>query len=72
MDVISLKTGEIQGFDHLKPDKTIEAEKALSDVSLRSSRPRDVVGDHAVQHGQRHGAAEQAGVVEAANVETRS
>jgi protease I len=32
VDVISLKTGTIQGFDHLTPDKTIEATKALSDV----------------------------------------
>ncbi len=33
VDVISLKTGTIQGFEHLKPDQTIEATKALSDVN---------------------------------------
>ncbi len=31
--IVSLKTGDIQGFDHLTPDKTATAEKALSDVS---------------------------------------
>ena len=31
-DVISLKTGEIQGFDHLKPDQTIAVDKALSEA----------------------------------------
>ena len=31
--IVSLKTGDIQGFDHLTPDKKATAEKALSDVS---------------------------------------
>ncbi len=30
--VVSLKTGEIQGFDHDTPDKTCPVDKALSDV----------------------------------------
>ena len=30
--IVSLKTGEIQGFDHLTPDRKATAEKALSDV----------------------------------------
>ena len=31
--VVSLETGEIQGFDHDTPDKTCPVDKALSDVS---------------------------------------
>ena len=31
--IVSLKAGDIQGFDHLTPDKTATASKALSDVS---------------------------------------
>ena len=33
VEVISLKTGEIQGFDHLTPDKKIAVDKALETVS---------------------------------------
>jgi len=32
VDIISLKTGSLQGFEHLKPGKTVKAEKALADV----------------------------------------
>jgi protease I len=32
VDVISLKTGEIQGFDHLTPDQKIPVDKALESV----------------------------------------
>jgi protease I len=32
VDIVSLKTGPIQGFDHLTPGQTVEATKALSDV----------------------------------------
>lgn len=32
VEIVSLKTGTIQGFDHLKPDQTAEAERALEDV----------------------------------------
>jgi len=32
IDVISLKTGDIQGFDHLTPDKKIPVDKALETV----------------------------------------
>jgi protease I len=32
VDVISLETGEIQGFDHLKPDQKIPVDKALESV----------------------------------------
>ena len=32
VDIISLKTGPIQGFDHITPGQTVEATKALSDV----------------------------------------
>ena len=31
-EVISLQTGEIQGFDHIKPDKTQTVDKALSNA----------------------------------------
>ena len=33
VEVISLKTGEIQGFDHLTPDKKIAVDKALETVN---------------------------------------
>ena len=36
VEVISLKTGEIQGFDHLTPDKKITVDKALGDVDPAS------------------------------------
>ena len=32
VDIVSLKTGPIQGFDHLTPGDSVEATKALSDV----------------------------------------
>ena len=32
VDIVSLKTGPIQGFDHITPDQKVEATKALSDV----------------------------------------
>ena len=32
VEVISLKTGDIQGFDHLTPDRTIKVDKALESV----------------------------------------
>lgn len=32
-EVISPKTGDIQGFDHLTPDKTCKVDKALGDVN---------------------------------------
>ena len=32
VEVISLETGEIQGFDHLKPDKKIKVDRALSEA----------------------------------------
>ena len=36
VDIISLKTGPIQGFDHLTPGKTVEATRALSDVQAEA------------------------------------
>lgn len=33
VEVISLKAGEIQGFDHLTPDKKIKVDKTLENVS---------------------------------------
>jgi protease I len=33
VDVISPKSGEIQGFDHLKPDKTVKVDKPLSQAN---------------------------------------
>jgi protease I len=32
VEIISLKTGTLQGFEHLTPGKTVEAEMALADV----------------------------------------
>ena len=36
VEVISLKTGDIQGFDHITPDKKISVDKALADVDASS------------------------------------
>ena len=36
VEVISLKTDDIQGFDHIKPDKKISVDKALDDVDASS------------------------------------